>query len=81
MKIIRTLPVIAFVALTGCAQLSAEDKALLNDTRNMAMEAKNQSAMAAQAAQQAQQSAAQSAAAAQASAEKADRIFRQSQKK
>jgi hypothetical protein len=81
MNIARTLPLLAFVILTGCAQLSSEDKALLNDTRNMAMEAKNQSALAAQAAEQAQQSAAQSAAAAKAASEKADRIFRQSQKK
>jgi hypothetical protein len=81
MKILKLLPVVALVAVTGCAQLSSEDRALLNDTRNLAMEAKNRSAAAAQAAQAAQQSAAQSAAATKAASEKADRIFRQSQKK
>ena len=74
MNIAKTLAVVAFVAFTGCTQMSDADRAVLNDTRNMAMEAKNQAAMAAQ-------SAAQSAAAAEAASQKCNRISRQPQRK
>jgi hypothetical protein len=78
MKIYHMLAVATFVALAGCCQLSDQDRALLNDTKAMAQDAKTEATQAATAAQAAQQSAAQSAAAAQAASQKADRIFRQS---
>ena len=79
MNVTRTVVLATLVLLTGCAQeLSAEDKATLNETRAIAMEAKHEAAQAAAAAQRAQASAAQSATAAKTSSEKADRIFRQS---
>lgn len=79
MKVYRLLAVATLVLMTGCAQqLSVEDRALLNETRAMAMDAKNEASRAATAAQQAQASAAQSAASAKTASEKADRIFRQS---
>jgi outer membrane murein-binding lipoprotein Lpp len=75
MRITKTIALATFIMLAGCAsQLSPEDRATLNDTRTMAMEARDEAAKAAQ-------SAAQSAAAAQAASEKANRAFMQSQKK
>lgn len=95
MKRYIALPIMALTLFTGCMQLSAEDRKLLDDTHAMAQQARDQSMQAAAAARQAQASAAQSAAAAQQaqadaakaasdaerSQKKADRIFRQGQEK
>ena len=85
MQMYRILAVVTLIALTGCAELSDEDKSMLRDTQAEAHSAKVEAAQASAAAQRAadsadkaQQSAAQSAAAAEAASQKADRIFRQS---
>lgn len=78
MKIYHVIALATFIALAGCCQLSDQDRALLNDTKATAQDAKTEAAQAAAAAQAAQQSAAQSATAAQSASQKADRIFRQS---
>lgn len=78
MNIYRTLAVATLVIMTGCTQLSDEDRATLNTAKTTAQEAKLQSAQAITIAQQAEQSAAQSALSAQASSDKSDRIFRRS---
>jgi hypothetical protein len=66
----KAIATAAFVMLAGCVQLSPEDRATLNDTRVMAMQARDQAAKAAQ-----------EAANADASCQRADRMFMQSQKK
>ncbi len=67
---------LSVLALSACAntKLSDSDRALLIETRNMAEEAKQQSAMAVSEAKRARESA-------ERAAEKADRIFKESQKK
>jgi hypothetical protein len=68
--------------LAGCSsQLSPDDRALLTEAHTMAMAAKDDAARAAQDAAAARQDADKAAKAAEAASEKADRIFRQGQKK
>lgn len=81
-------PLFAFAILAGCTTLSDEDRALLDQVQVTSEEAKAAAAAAEEAARAAQESAAASAAAAEqsaadaaAAAEKADRIFRQLQRK
>ena len=74
------------LSLTAC--MSEQDRTTLNQTHELALQAKNQAAMAAQNAAKAredaaaaQQSAKQAAKDAQTASQKADRIFRQGQNK
>lgn len=75
------MPVIAVLALTGCTQLSAEDRSLISSAHQAAQEAKQQSIEATEEARRAREDANRAAKAAQAASDKADRIFRQGQNK
>ena len=76
-----TVSCVVFMALTGCTRLSADDQALLTETRAMAEAAKNAAVQAALDARAARDDANKAAKTAEEAAEKADRIFRQEQTK
>lgn len=82
MKKYAFIPVIAVIALAGCTpHLNDEDRALLTSTHDMAQQAKNDAAQAAQDAKAAHDAADKAAADAKAASDKADRMFQQSQNK
>ncbi len=65
---------LSLILLSGCAQLSEHDRAMLSETRAVTMQARDEAVRAAQ-------DAARSAAEARAASEKAVRAFKHSQKK
>jgi uncharacterized lipoprotein NlpE involved in copper resistance len=88
MKATPTMGILAVMGLTllgGCtAELSKDDRALLESAKVSATQAQQSAAAAAQSASEAQQSAAaaaQSAAAAQNSAQQVEQIFKKMQRK
>ena len=74
MKKTFLIPLLAVAALAGCTQLSDKDRAMLQETHDLAQQAKDEAAQAAADAAAARADADKAAA-------KADKIFRQEQNK
>lgn len=81
------IPIIA-AALSGCAGLGDEDRALINaatqasqEAKQQSVEAREQARLAAEEARKAREEASRAAADAKAASEKADRIFRTGSRK